>query len=340
VPTTRAARWAAVALAGCLVLLAACSSSSEGDTASAGTAADGTTAVDVQLSWLPTAGFAGEYAADANELFAAEGLDVTLVPGGPQVASIPSVTSGTALLTWATPDAVVAANAEGADVRIVGSVMKQAPYAITSLASAPIRTPQDMVGKRIGVQPNNELLWDTFLEINDIDPASITKVVAGFDPAPLAAGEVDGWMSYATDEPITLELQGVDTEVMLLADHGFAGLGQAIVVTSDALADPESLALIAAYVRASQAGWQAVLDDPELGATLTVEEYGKDQGIPMDQALGYLDAMAPLITSGGGPLLELDTATKEAVIATLAAGGLTTTVDELFSDVVWEEIGA
>jgi NitT/TauT family transport system substrate-binding protein len=46
------------------------------------------TKVRVQLQWVPQAQFAGEIAAKAEGYYAAEGLDVELVAGGPNVANI------------------------------------------------------------------------------------------------------------------------------------------------------------------------------------------------------------------------------------------------------------
>src|SRR5687767_927023 len=119
-------------LVGLLALfgLAACGddepseSEAAGPETTAGEEGDELTPVDVQLSWLPTAGFAGEYVADDSGYFEDEGLDVTLVPGGPNVQSVPTVLTGKALLTWSTPDTVIPAIKEGAGIKIIGAVMQ------------------------------------------------------------------------------------------------------------------------------------------------------------------------------------------------------------------------
>ncbi|MCU1378944.1 MAG: transporter substrate-binding protein [Acidimicrobiales bacterium] len=335
--------WLLALLAVATGLTACGSDSTTGNDASAATPSTapakpaGLTDIDVQLSWLPTAGFAGEYVADDSGYFKDEGLSVTLTPGGPNVLSIPTLLTGKALLTWSTPDSVIPAINEGAKIKIIGAVMQKAPYAITSRADNPIKTPQDLVGKTIGVQPNNTVTWQTFLKLNNIDPGSVKTVTAGFDPTPLAAGDVDGWMSYATDEPITLGLAGTKTEVMLLGDFGYESLGQALVVTDEALADPAKRASIVAYVKASMKGWTDVTTDVNPGAQLTVEKYGKELKIPLAQAQGYLEAMKPLITSGGGPLFTISKEHKQAIIDTMAAGGLKITSDELFTDEILDE---
>ena len=164
------------------------------------------------------------------------------------------------------------------------------------------------------------------------------KIVAGFDPSPLAVGEADGWLSYATDEPVTLATQGFETHTMLMADFGYRGLGQGIVTTRGALADDSTRQQIRAFVAGSRRGWQDVVDDPSEGATLTVSRYGEELGIGQEQADGYLEAMVPLITEGGDELFRLSDELKEGIIATAAVAGLEATVDELFDDSILDEL--
>ena len=80
---------------------------------------------------------------------------------------------------------------EDAPLRIIGTKFQKNPFTILSLADGGnIATPQDLVGKKIGVQAGgNETLFDALLEVNGIDPASVEKVPVEYDPAPpLQAG--------------------------------------------------------------------------------------------------------------------------------------------------------
>lgn len=151
-------------------------------------------------------------------------------------------------------------------------------------------------------------------------------------------GEADGWVSYATDEPVTLAEQSFETHTMLMADFGYRGLGQGIVTTRDALADETQRDRIRAFVGGSRRGWQDVVEDPSEGATLTVSRYGEELGISQEQADGYLEAMVPLITDGGDELFRLSDELKEGIIATAAVAGLEATADELFDDSILDEL--
>src|SRR5260370_33385410 len=123
-----------------------------------------------------------------------------------------------------------------------------------SLASKPIKTPRDMIGKKIGVAALGESVWAAFLKANRIDPASITKVPVQFDPTPLTTGTVDGWLSFITNEPIVLRSKGFNVVTFLFADQGYPLAGDVYVVTDTTLTEHRDAAR--AFPPAGSRGWQ------------------------------------------------------------------------------------
>src|SRR5690606_35287968 len=174
--------------------------------------------------------------------------------------------------------------AEGAPLVIVAALFQRNPFCVMSLPDSPITTLEDLEGKSIGVQAVNEPVWNAFLAANDIDPGSINQVPAQFDPQPLATGEVDGWFSFVTNEPNLLAVEGVETEIMMLADFNYPLVSQVYVVRRDTIQNErEKLkAMLVADIR----GWHDSLGDPERGAALAANEYGAVLGLDdAEQAL-------------------------------------------------------
>ena len=130
---------------------------------------------------------------------------VELLSGGPTVQQDAVVQSGKAFACISAPDITSSAINNGADLKIIGAQYQKNPFAVMSLKKSPIKTPDDMIGKKIGVQATNEAVWAAFLKANDIDPSKIDKVPVQFNPEPLAKGTVDGWFSFFTNEPNTLK---------------------------------------------------------------------------------------------------------------------------------------
>ena len=280
--------------------------------------------LDFQLSWIKNVEFGGEYIADTKGYYKDVGFSgVNLIAGGPNVAQDAVVAAGKAMVGISSPDITGAAIAQGAPLVIIGAQYQKNPFAIMSLATRPIKTPKQMIGKKIGVQATNEPVWTAFLKANKIDPSKIDKVTVQFDPTPLTTGDVDGWFSFITNEPNLLKVAGHDTYSFLLNDFNYPLVSEVYVVRKDTLSGERDKlkSLMVAEIK----GWHGVIQDPALAANLTVTKYGKDQGL--DEAEQTLEAKAEntLIltpdTKANG-LFTITPASQAASLRTLKLGGL------------------
>lgn len=104
-------------------VLAACGSS--GRTSASAPAA--TTKVALQLNYLENVPFSGTLLALHNGYYHAEGLDVTVLPGGPNLAPEPGVMSGKALVGITHTQEGAQPVLHGADLKIVGAAFQKSP---------------------------------------------------------------------------------------------------------------------------------------------------------------------------------------------------------------------
>ncbi len=293
-----------------------------------------------QLSWVKNVEFAGSYIADTKGFYKKQGFSsVELLSGGPTVQQDAVVQSGKAFACISAPDITSSAINNGADLKIIGAQYQKNPFCVMSLKKSPIKTPEDMIGKKIGVQATNEAVWAAFLKANDIDPSKIDKVPVQFDPTPLAKGTVDGWFSFFTNEPNTLKLQGVPNTYFLLADYKYPLVSETYTVKSDTLNNDRDK--LKAFLVAEIMGWQANLKNPVLGATLAAKKYGKDQKLSVkEQTLESKDENTVILTSDTADN-GLFTITDELLgenIDTLALAGIDITQDKLFDMSVIAEV--
>lgn len=329
-------------------LLAACGSDSSSSAAPAKTtpvAAPATTAAvgagTLRLPWLETVEFAGTFIADANGYYKAAGFSsFTLTPGGPTATPVETeLVAGKALFGISTPDLAAAAVVKGAGLKIIGATFQKNPYAVVSLASKPIKTPQDMTGKKIGVAALDESAWTAFLKANNIDPASITTVPVQEDPTPLTTGTVDGFLGYVTDQPITLRSKGFPVQTFLLADYGYALSGDVYEVTESTIAEHRDA--VKAFLRTQIMGWKKALADPALGATLAAQKYGKSLGLDAAEQTLTAKAENTLVMTADTSKNGLLTITPELIdqnIAALKLGGTTVTAGQLFDLSILTEV--
>jgi ABC-type nitrate/sulfonate/bicarbonate transport system substrate-binding protein len=299
------------------------------------------TAASLQMGWIANVENAGEFIAAEKGYYAAEGIDLELVPGGPGVSVEPLVVSGKALVGLSQPDSVARARQQGAALKVVATTFQRNPAAVMSLATSPVGTPQDLVGKKLGIQQSGVPIYDAFFTSIGIDPKSITYVPVQFDPAPLVAGEVDAFVSFQTNQPIQLKVQGVDTTTFLLADFGFNLFTDAFEVTEESLADPARRATIVGILRATMRGWQDAIADPEAAAKLVVEKYGKSLNLELEPQTLTMQAEIPLIETDETKAAGLGTMSEAKIqenIDTLKRSGIDTTADEIFDTSLLAEV--
>ena len=189
-----------------------------------------------QASWINDAEFTGYFVAIDQGYYKAEGLDLTYLPGGPDVIPESSLIAGKADLTLTTPDTTVSAIVDqGAKFKIIGTQYQKNPVGIVSLAKNPIKTPADLVGKTLAVPPVNVISVEAMLKINNIDKDKVHIVPYEYDPTPLIKGEIDASLDFTTNVPYTIKQAGEEATSFLLYDFGFTIYNDTVVVTEDTL---------------------------------------------------------------------------------------------------------
>lgn len=309
--------------------------------------------VSVQLSWFKNIEFAGDYIAESEGYFTEQGFSGSeLIAGGPDVDTLALILSDKALITYTGSEIIAGAIRDNdAPLRIIGANFQDNPFCILSLEEkTPIRNGKDMIGKTIGVQAANEAVWQALLKILGVTegdgPDQIKKVPAGFDPAPLLSGEVDGFFSFASNEPYVIaEKSKKDgkplTPVILLLDTlGFKLYQQLYAVTEKALA--ERRAEIVAAMTAITKGWQKAIADPELAKKLTLEVYGKELNLLPESQLPehyeqcrFIEGGSDVATKGIFYMSEADLAENAKTLEVL---GLTLDMAKYYTNEIMDEV--
>jgi NitT/TauT family transport system substrate-binding protein len=295
------------------------------------------TPVSFQLSWLHSSQFAGSYIALDRGWWAAEGLEVSLLPGGPNAPVEPPVVAGTALVGISAADYTAAAVEQGAPFKILGVAMQKNPFVIASLAANPVNVPADLAGKRIGMALANTPVLQALCTLNGVDINAIEIVPTQYSAQPLIAGEVDCLLCWETDLPVAMDIEGIENVTMLMADHGYAVHSQTYIATEDSLANrrAELVALMKGEVR----GWDAYRENTDAAAELTLAMF-PDAGLDLEtqklQAARQVPLMFSELTDANGFGWWTDE-TVAANIETLALLGRTVTPD-LWDRSILEEV--
>ncbi|MFX0579809.1 ABC transporter substrate-binding protein [Nocardia nepalensis] len=324
-------------------LLAACGDGSKDS--SGGSVADGSKygSVAIQLSWLKNIEFAGEYFADSKGYYKEAGFgSVNLIAGGAASTSVEAgLDTGKVWLGTSAPQTTAPAILEGLPAKIVATTYQKNPFCIVSSAAKPIKTPQDMKGRKIGVQDTNQLIFNALLNANGMKPSDVTIVPAQYDPTPLANGEVDGWVSYVTNEPITLTAKGFENTNFLFADYNLPLVAETLTVKQSTI-DKERDKL-KAFLIAEIKGWKDAVANPAESARLAVEVYGKDQKLDLSEQTKEATAQNGLVVSMDSMANGLLTMTDQLIeqnIAALRSAKIDIKANQLFDLSVLREVYA
>jgi ABC-type nitrate/sulfonate/bicarbonate transport system substrate-binding protein len=248
-----------------------------------------------QLSWIKSIQYGGYFAGLDIGSFKAAGVEATFVSGGPNMDPIANVAAGNSQLGDRPAGSLLLARDHDIPIRIIGAVFQKSPYSVISLASKPITTVKEMMGKTIATPTSGRPLMVYLLQAAGLDPASVNMVPASPDPAGLVAGQIDGYMGYSTNQGVMLQTRGVDIHVLNAQESGLPDAAGVIYGRQDFL--QANRPLVVDFLRGAIKGWQWALSHPEEDAHLMVDKYGA-QGLKYEAQHAEVVASKPYVEAG------------------------------------------
>lgn len=280
--------------------------------------------VTIQLKWVTQAQFAGYYVALENGFYADEDLNVTIKPGGPDVAPVQVLMGGGAdvMIDWM-PSAL-AAREQGAPVVNIAQPFKSSGMMLTCRADSGITGPDDFPGKTLGVWFfGNEypfLSWMSSLGIGTDGGDGVTVLKQGFNVDPILQGQAECVSTMTYNEYwqiIDAGLTEDDLVTFKYEDQGVATLEDGLYVIEERLDDAEFVDEMTRFVRASMKGWKWAEENPE-DAAMIVLDYDETGAQQEHHQIRMMGEIAKLTAGSDG---SLDPADYERTVATLMGGG-------------------
>lgn len=232
-------------------------------TAPSAVAGKSLTTVKLAFSYIPNVQFAPFYVADAKGRFAAEGIK-TQYDYGSTTDLMQLLARGERDFVNAGGDEVALARAQGVPVVYVAAVYQQYPIAVFAPKGKGLTNAQSLTKLKVGIPSKNGANYIGFKAIlyaNKIDEKQVDLQEIGFSQTQsVAQGKVDAGVGYANNEPIQLKAQGIDVDVLKVAD--VYNLPSAGIVTSEKMI-AEHPDTIRAFLRGMIAGLRDTQADPK-----------------------------------------------------------------------------
>lgn len=282
-------------------------------------------AVTLQLQWVTQGQFAGYYVALDNGWYEEEGLDVTILPGGPDIAPPQALAGGVAdvMLNWM-PSAL-AARENGLPVVNIAQPFKSSGLMLTCWRDTGIEAPEDFAGHTIGTWFfGNEyplLNWLSQLGIPaDGSEGGVTVQKINFNVDPLLQRQADCITTMTYNEYWQVIDAGVSEDEIITfkySDYGVATMEDGMYVLEESLEDPAFVDKMARFLRASMRGWEYALANPEDAANIILD-YDETGAQTFEHQVRMVGEVAKLTEGSTG---ELDPADFQRTVDTLLAGG-------------------
>ncbi|GAA6179616.1 MULTISPECIES: ABC transporter substrate-binding protein [unclassified Shimia] len=303
-------------------LLKTLSAAALGVAAGAAHAADDVT---LQLKWVTQAQFAGYYVALDKGFYDEEDLNVTIKPGGPDIAPAQVIAGGGAdvVLDWM-PSAL-ASREKGLALVNIAQPFKSSGMMLTCRKDAGIETPADFADKTLGVWFfGNEypfLSWMNKLGLaTDGSEGGVTVLKQGFNVDPILQGQAACVSTMTYNEYwqiIDAGLTEDDLVVFKYEDQGVATLEDGMYVLEENLTDPAFEDKMVRFVRASMKGWKYAEANPTDAAMIVLENDASGAQTEEHQTRMMFE-IAKLTKGSNG---ALDVADFDRTVESLMSGG-------------------
>ena len=281
--------------------------------------------VTLQLKWVTQAQFAGYYVAKDKGFYSEEDLDVTIKPGGPDIAPPQVIAGGGAdvVLDWM-PSAL-ATREKGVALVNIAQPFKSSGMMLTCRKDSGITSPADFKGKTLGVWFfGNEypfLSWMSQLGLStDGGADGVTVLKQGFNVDPILQKQADCVSTMTYNEYWQIIDAGLSPDELITfkyEDEGVATLEDGIYVLEASLKDPAFVDKMVRFVRASMKGWKYAEANPDEAAEIVLEN--DDTGAQTEKhQKRMMGEIAKLTAGSNGALEEAD---YKRTVDTLLKGG-------------------
>jgi NitT/TauT family transport system substrate-binding protein len=237
--------------------------------------AQGLKPLTLTLNFLAGGPQAGFMYARKLGLYREAGIDLTIEEGKGSATTAQLVATGQTPVGFADAPAAMQIRSKGGPVKILAPILQTNGFAIISLEETGIKSPRDLVGKRVAVQPGTAqtTLLDPIFAANQIDRDKVN--IVNIDPAALVGAllekKVDAILAGADFQSVQIRDRGFKVTDLFYRDIGVPTVGLSVIAREDKLkADPE---LYRRFVAVSLRGWDEARKNPAAAAAAVVEQF-------------------------------------------------------------------
>ncbi|UZP68701.1 ABC transporter substrate-binding protein [Desulfovibrio mangrovi] len=217
--------------------------------------------VTLQLHWQNQFEFAGYYAAIEQGYYRQEGLDVTILEGGPGIVPITQIMQGKAEFCVGGSEMLLA-RLRGQPVVALAAIFQHSAATLLVRSDSGIYTPQDLAGRilEMGDLESDAEIYALLMN-EGLTKDKVIHVPSTFTMDGIVNKKVEALSSYLSNQPFFLKKASIPYRLLRPLWYGIDFYGDSLFTTETLAAqDPD---LVEAFTRASLKGWHYALNHPD-----------------------------------------------------------------------------
>jgi len=301
-------------------------------------------AESLRLEWVMQGQFAGPIIAAEKGYYKEAGVDIELLPAGPDIK--PSVTVATGADTFGIghPNQVISARANGAPLVMISQHGQKSATTYIARKDSGIKTIEDMPGHSVGLWfGGDEQEFLAMLNKAGIDQSKVNIISQGYDIIAWLNKDYDVMQVTLYNELPQVYRQGFKKEDLVFIDptEDASIVSGGLFTTEQEIKDNPKA--VQAVVDATLRGWQEALADPKAAAEIVLKynsELKLDEQIDQIKAMGDLFCAGPTLKGefGKSELKNYQVAQDILVGAKLIDQPIE--LDKAFTNAFWEKAPA
>jgi NitT/TauT family transport system substrate-binding protein len=269
--------------------------------------------IKLQIKWVTQSQFAGYYVAKAKGFYEEEGLDVTILPGGPTTPVPPVLAAGGADVAVEWAGNALIAREKGIKMVNIAQPFKNGGLELICPKDGPIQSEKDFPGHTLGSWfYGNEVPFFAWMHklgySTDGGPDGVTVLQQNFDVSALVQKQADCISVMTYNELGQAADAGFTADKIIEFNYSAMGNGlleDGLYVLEDRLADPKFKEDMVKFVRASMKGWDYALANPDESAQIVVD--ADDAGAATFDHERYMVGEVAKLMAGANGVLDKDT---------------------------------